>query len=418
MFLSKEAKKDYKLELLQTSMLTLASGIGLNVFSMIDSSITPFCTILKCIGVFGIAYYYATWSKFDRIFRGLKLDVNGVYPLLKSKRKTEYSTIYRFTLPAGLSLKDFEDKKDAIEQYLGRSIDIKYTYKEIYIEVYNEKQKIHYDYEPVKINGKIPILVGYDKKGKLVSCDLSSGEPHMLIAGETGSGKSTALRSIITNLILESNVKLHLIDLKMGAEFNVFSKCNDVLSFGRTIHDAYDILRVINDEVDRRYQLFFKKDVKDIKEYNSKFPFKKLDYQVLIIDEFADLQTEKECMLLIETIGRKARACGISMLVSTQRPDHKVLTGSIKVNVGTVLGLKTLNSTNSNIIIDEPGLEKLRGKGHGIFKRGVINVEIQAPYITTERVKELISHTYVNKKYDIKEKEVSDNELIQAVSKF
>lgn len=409
--------KDLRLQLIQTSTITLLTGIGLDAYNVIDPIFAPLGILLKCVGICGVAYYAVTWSKFNKIFRGLDLCIGNAYPIQKSKKKTEYSTIYKFTLPAGLSLKDFEDKKDAIEQYLGRSIDIKYTYKEIYIEVYNEKQKTHYDYEPVKINGKIPILIGYDKKGELVFCDLSSGEPHMLIAGETGSGKSTALRSIITNLILMNNVKLHLIDLKMGAEFNVFGKCSNVLNFGRTIHDAYDILRVINDEVDRRYQLFFKKDVKDIKEYNSKFPFKKLDYQVLIIDEFADLQTEKECMLLIETIGRKARACGISMLVSTQRPDHKVLTGSIKVNVGTVLGLKTLNSTNSNIIIDEPGLEKLRGNGHGLFKRSGKVIEVQTPYLTTDKAKELIKHTYVEKKYENKTVK-NEQEIFEVISKL
>jgi S-DNA-T family DNA segregation ATPase FtsK/SpoIIIE len=264
----------------------------------------------------------------------------------------------------------------------------------------------------------VPIIIGYNKKGELITCDLASGEPHMLIAGETGSGKSTTIRAIITNLILMSNVMLHLIDLKMGAEFNVFSKSNRVASFGRTIHDANDILNNINKEVDKRYSLFFKTDVKDIIEYNNKFKFKKLGYEVLIIDEFADLQSEKESLKLLENIARKSRACGIHLILATQRPDHKVLTGNIKVNVGTVLGLKTLNSTNSNIIIDDNGLETLRGKGHGLFKRGNIT-EIQAPYIPTEGVKELIKHTYVQKAIISKvliNGNIDDNDLKEAIN--
>jgi S-DNA-T family DNA segregation ATPase FtsK/SpoIIIE len=373
---------------------------------------------MKCIGICGITYYAYTWSKFDRIFQGLGLGIGLAYPIQKSRRKTDCSIIYKFTLPAGLSLKDFTDKKDAIEAYLGREIDIKLTYKEIYIEVYKENQITFYEYKPIKIRGSVPIIIGYNKKGELITCDLASGEPHMLIAGETGSGKSTTIRAIITNLILMSNVMLHLIDLKMGAEFNVFSKSNRVASFGRTIHDANDILNNINKEVDKRYSLFFKTDVKDIIEYNNKFKFKKLGYEVLIIDEFADLQSEKESLKLLENIARKSRACGIHLILATQRPDHKVLTGNIKVNVGTVLGLKTLNSTNSNIIIDDNGLETLRGKGHGLFKRGNIT-EIQAPYIPTEGVKELIKHTYVQKAIISKvliNGNIDDNDLKEAIN--
>lgn len=406
--------KDLRLQLLQTSAYSFIAGWG---FQLVEPTFAPFCVLMECVGVVGFTYYAYTWSKFDRIFRGLQLCIGNAYPIQKSRYKTEYSTVYTFTLPAGLSLKDFEDRKDAIEQYLGRSVDIKYTYREIYIEVYKDNIKTMYEYEPIKIKGDMPILIGYDKKGELVTCDLSSGEPHMLIAGETGSGKSTTLRSLISNLILMSSVKLHLIDLKMGAEFNVFAKSDRVVSFGRTIHEAQDILSNISKEVDRRYDLFYKKDVKDIKEYNKKFQFKKLDYQVLIIDEFADLQSEKETMRLIEDLGRKARACGIHMILSTQRPDHKVLTGNIKVNVGTVLGLKTLNSTNSNIIIDDTGLEKLRGKGHGLFKRGNIT-EIQSPFISTEGVKELIKHTYVQKVKEVKVSNLNESDISEVISRL
>lgn len=394
--------KNVRMSIMYNSIYALFGGLALdmaaNTFNFQDSVEPLVIRVLKIGGVVGLTYYGMTMSKFTRIFENLKLGVGSVYPIQKSKVKTDTSTVYKFTLPCGLTLKDFDEKKEAIEQHLGREIDIKYTYKEILIEVYNENMKTLYDYKPIKVKGNVPIIIGYDRQGNLVSCDLSNGEPHMLIAGETGSGKSTVIRAIATNLILMSNVKLHLIDLKMGAEFNVFSKSNKVISFGRTISESHDILSNLNDEVDRRYSLFFKNDVRDIEEYNKKFKNKKMNYEVLIIDEYADLQSEKESMRLIENLGRKSRASGVHMLIATQRPDHKVLTGAIKVNVGNVLGLKTLNSTNSSIIIDSNGLEKLRGKGHGLFKRGTIT-EIQAPFISTDDVKELIKHTYVKKNY-------------------
>lgn len=388
--------KNTRTQIVQTSVYSIAISSGLSALNLDDPSIIPFTVLLNLVGIFGILYYLWTWSKFDKIFKCLDLGIGIAYPIIKGKRKTEYSTIYRFTLPAGLCLDDFLDKKEAISQYLGRDIDIKYTYKEIWIEVYKQNNKTFYEYIPTKIHGDVPIIIGYNKRGELISCDLSSGEPHMLIAGETGSGKSTVLRAVITNFILMSKVKLHLIDLKMGAEFNVFAKSNRVSSFSRTIYEAEFILNQLIKEVEKRYDLFYKYDVKDIKEYNKKFKLRKLNYEVVIIDEFAELQYNKNSMIALDTLGRMARACGIHMILATQRPDHKVLNGNIKVNVGTILGLKTLNSTNSNIIIDTTGLEKLRGKGHGLFKRGNIT-EIQSPFVTTEEVKELIKHTYITK---------------------
>lgn len=410
----KDNKSTKKESLVDVCITVIMGGYAI---ALIYPPFVPIGLMMKASGILGLGYYGWHWSKFDKLFKNLKLGMGSSYPLFKSKRTTEHSDIYKFTLPCGLSLKNFDDNKEAIEQYLGKDIDIKYTFKEIYIEVYKDKMKTLYEYTPIKIKGDVPIIIGYDRHGNLITCDLADGEPHMLVAGETGSGKSTVLRSLICNLILKSNVKLHLVDLKMGAEFNVFAKSNKVASFSRTIKEAECILNDMIDEVERRYNLFFKSDVKDIKEYNIKFKNKQMGYEILIIDEFAELQYNKSSMQALDTLGRMARACGLHLLLSSQRPDHKVLTGNIKVNVGTVLGLKTLNSTNSGIIIDTTGLEKLRGKGHGLFKRGNI-VEIQAPFISTEDVKNLIKHTYVKKKVVVTEKENGDIDNFDFLEEF
>lgn len=387
------SKKDNQQSLLYTCTYAILGG------AFISAIYPPWSivgTLLSGGGVITIAYTAMKYSPFDKLFRNLGLGMDGAYPFLKSKEKTDCSTIYKFTLPCGLCLSDFEDKKEQIESHLGKDILMKYTYKEIQIEVFETKMKTMYDYEPIEIKGNVPVFTGFNRKDEIVSCDLSEGEPHMLIAGESGSGKSTVLRAIITNLILKSNVVLHLIDLKNGAELNIFRKSKNVESFCRNISESINTLTNLSTEVERRYDLFYNKDVKDIKEYNKKFKYKKLDYQVLVIDEFADLQGNKECISMLEDLGRKARACGIHLILSTQRPDHKVLNGAIKANITNILGLKTLNTTNSQIIIDEPGLENLRGAGHGIFKRGT-KIEIQAPYLEPDKARELIKHTYIDK---------------------
>lgn len=386
-------KKNKSMGIIEASTYSILCGVAISV--IFPGSIL-YGFIMNAIGVGGIGYYALSWSKFDQLFKNLQLGKENCYPIQKSKTKTEFSTVYKFTLPAGLCLEDFEDNKEAIENFLGKDIEIRYTFKEIEIEVYNNSISSNIPYKTQEIDGYVPIVFGLDRTNKLVSCDLGNGEPHLLIAGETGSGKSTVLRSIITNLILTTKIKLHLVDLKMGTEFNVFQKSSHVATFSRTITEAEQVLADLDNEVVRRYQLFYEKDVKDIVQYNKRYKKNKLGYEVVIIDEFADLQNSKTAKFELDELGRKARACGIHMILSTQRPDAKVLSGNIKSNVTNVLGLKTLNSTNSHIILDDTGLEKLRGNGHAIFKRRG-TTELQCFNLSVDECKKLIKDTYVKK---------------------
>lgn len=384
-------KSNKEATVLDTSLMAIFGGIA------VTALYPPYALIgyaMASCGAVGALSYLTTWSKFDKLFKNLGLCKGSAYPIKVGSQKTDVSTVYKFTLPAGLSLDDFERNRLAIRQHLGRDIDIKYTYKQIWIEVFEQEQQELYPYRLTHCKGLVEFPVGYDRRGSLITCDLSSGEPHMLIAGETGSGKSTVLRSIIINIILDKNIKLHLIDLKRGAEFQIFGRCSNVASFGRTKAEASRVLSDISLEVDRRYDLFFAHDVVDIKQYNKQIGG--MGYEMLIIDEFADLHQDKDGISLLEEIAAKARACGIHIILSTQRPDHVVLNGRIKANVTTILGLKTANEINSRIILDESGLELLRGKGHGIFKRGK-KTTIQCPYLSVEDAVTLLRPTYVNK---------------------
>jgi len=399
--------------LLNTSVVAIVGAFAANATY---AGYAEYCIAMGLFGVFGLARYFSKICMFDRIFKGLKLGVDNSYPVKKGKERTNEGMMYKFTLPAGLTSEDFIKEKLAIEQYLGKQVDIIYTYKEIRITILEENRKTFFEYVSENIKGNVPILIGYNKKGELVSCDLSNGEPHLLIAGESGSGKSTSIRSIITNLILNSNVTLHLIDLKRGAEFQIFQKCKSVKSFARTKSEAEKLLNEISSEVDRRYDLFFKDDCIDIKEYNSKHK-KQLGYEVIVIDEFADLMDEKPTIRLMESISSKCRAAGLHLIIATQRPDMKVLNGRIKANVPTVLGLKAKNDVNSKIIIDTKGLEDLRGKGHGLFLRGTLQ-EVQSPFLSAEHARELLKPTYVTKLElvpDIKNGEIENFDFLDVI---
>jgi S-DNA-T family DNA segregation ATPase FtsK/SpoIIIE len=386
---------DRKRIITSTSVYSLIVGIGLR---LLVPDYTGAILLFNTIGVGGIGYLGYTWSKFDTVFKNLGLGVGISYPILKTKTKGEYSTTYKFTLPPGLSTEDIIKKQTAIEEHIGKKINIEYINKGLFIvEVFKNSSQQFYDYEPTEISGNVPILIGKDRKGRLIFIDLSDGEPHLLIAGTTGCGKSTALRSMITNLILTTNVNLHLVDLKHGAEFSVFKKSSHVKSFADTLDLTEKVLKTINDEIEARYKKMALSGFNDITGYNKRHQSNPMPYELLIIDEMTDIQQRKDLFFDLECISAKARACGIHMILSTQRPDKDVLNGRIKTNVTNVLGLKTKDGTNSRIIIDTDGLEKLKGKGNGLFSSAGDITEIQTPKLDMQRTKDLIKHTYVFK---------------------
>lgn len=347
-------------------------------------------------GITAMADVVRNTNPYRKLFENAKLEIGGQIPRFIRKRKTDYGYCLTFSLPYGMSTDDFRKKQLPIEQYLNKKVDISYDNYRVFLKVYEKEIESSPPYEFVECEGKVEFPIGVILGGRIITIDMEK-VVHLLIAGETGSGKSTLLRAIITNLILsKKKVGLHLIDLKNGAEFAVFRKSNKVKSFSRTKEEAEIILSKMLAEVDRRYDLFYENDVVDIGEYNKLKGLSKLDYQVVIVDEFADLQTEKGSISAIETLAAKARACGIPLIISTQRPDKDILNGRIKANVPGVVGLKVKNELNSRIIIGEGGLEKLRGLGNGIFKF-TTNTEFQSTYITNSQARELIKHTYREK---------------------
>lgn len=364
-------------------------GIVAGTFSMMYN---PSMAMLM-YGAGGVSCLLHFWDQtrgIKKLWENTNLHKDESYPKIREKFKTNYGYELRMSLPIGLSTKDFESKIEAISQYLGYRCEVGYERKTLILKVYEKELKEEYKFTPVDTKSPTELITGMSFDNRVETVNLSEGSPHMLIAGETGSGKSTLLRGIITNIILTKKPKeleLHLIDLKNGAEFGLFKNCEIVKSFSRTKEEAETQLSKLNIEIDRRYNIFYEADCVDIKEFNSKHRGNKLKHMLVIVDEFADLQNEKGSISIIETLAAKARACGIHLVISTQRPDSKILNGRIKANVPVIIGLKTMNDINSRIIIDDGGLEELRGKGHGILKHNGKKLEIQAMNITPTQAK-------------------------------
>lgn len=254
---------------------------------------------------------------------------------------------------------------------------------------------------------ELPIAIGVTISNDVYLADLAK-IPHLLVAGATGMGKSVGLNAIIASLLYKKHpaeLKFVLIDPKM-VEFSLYRKLERHYlaklpdEEEAVITDPSKVIATLNSlcvEMDNRYALLTKADVRSIKEYNIKFTGRKLNpekghrylpYIVVIVDEFADLiiTAGKEIETPIARIAQKARAVGIHLILATQRPSTNVVTGIIKANFPGRIGFRVNQMVDSRTIIDRPGADQLIGKGDMLFSRDGIIERVQCAYISTEEV--------------------------------
>ncbi len=249
----------------------------------------------------------------------------------------------------------------------------------------------------------LSVALGLDISGEPIVMDLNK-MPHGLIAGATGSGKSVCINTIIVSLLYKAaphEVKLMLIDPKM-VELAPYNHIPHLVS--PVITDAKaatSALKWAVEEMERRYELFAHTGVRDIKKYNELVEKKgekgqELPYLVIIIDELADLMmvSPGEVEEAICRIAQKARACGIHLLLATQRPSVDVITGLIKANVPTRIAFSVSSQVDSRTIIDTAGAEKLLGKGDMLLlaNGSSKSVRIQGNFVSDEEIDEVVQH--------------------------
>ncbi|MED1808350.1 DNA translocase FtsK [Bacillus subtilis] len=244
--------------------------------------------------------------------------------------------------------------------------------------------------------------LGLDISGNPVVIDLKK-MPHGLIAGATGSGKSVCINTILVSLLYKadpSEVKVLLIDPKM-VELAPYNKIPHLVS--PVITDAKAAtaaLKWVVEEMERRYELFAHSGVRDIDRFNQLTAEhqmgEKLPYLVVIIDELADLMmvAPNDVEESIARIAQKARACGIHLLVATQRPSVDVITGLIKANIPTRIAFSVSSQVDSRTIIDIAGAEKLLGKGDMLFLENGSGkpVRLQGNFVSDREIDRVVSH--------------------------
>ena len=219
--------------------------------------------------------------------------------------------------------------------------------------------------------GKLCIGLGKDISGRVVVADLSK-MPHLLIAGSTGSGKSVCINTIICSLLYKAapdEVKLILVDPKV-VELTNYNGIPHLLTPVVTgPKQAASALHWAVLEMERRYSLFAKTQVRKIDDYNALVqPGEKLPFIVVIIDELSDLMmvaaVDEDAIL---RLAQKARAAGIHLILATQRPSVDVLTGTIKANIPSRIAFAVSSQIDSRTILDANGAEKLLGRGDMLF---------------------------------------------------
>ena len=246
---------------------------------------------------------------------------------------------------------------------------------------------------------RLTVALGKDVAGAAIVTDLAK-LPHLLIAGQTGSGKSVCIGSILTSLLMQSTpdeVRIFIGDLKR-VDFPGFNGVPHLVV--PVMHDAGPILNALywtTSEMDRRYRLFARTGARNIAAYNEKQAGSdRVPYIVLIIDELADLmlqapiQVEKQ----ITRIAQLARATGIHLVVGTQRPSVDVITGLIKANIPARIAFATASAVDSRTIIDMTGAEKLLGRGDMLWMApdAAKPVRAQGAFVSDGEIELVIRH--------------------------
>lgn len=244
---------------------------------------------------------------------------------------------------------------------------------------------------------KLAVSLGLDVSGKPIITDIGR-MPHVLIAGQTGSGKSVCINAFLGSILFRaspSEVKFILVDPKR-VELTHYNGIPHLLS--PVIVDPKEVvsaLRWILTEMDRRYKLFSQAGARNIDSFNEMSGFQALPYIVLVIDELADIMlfSPVEVEDSITRIAQMSRATGIHMVLATQRPSVDVITGLIKANIPCRVAFAVASQIDSRVILDTQGAEKLLGRGDMLYlpPESAKPVRIQGAYVSDKEITSLVS---------------------------
>ncbi len=249
------------------------------------------------------------------------------------------------------------------------------------------------------IASNLRIALGKDVSGRAVAADLT-GMPHLLIAGTTGSGKSVCINAIIACLLLQNTpdeLRFLMVDPKR-VELTLYNGIPHLLApVVVELERVVPALQWVSREMDQRYHRFSKEGVRNLEEYNARLQLtgqEPLPYLVVVIDELADLMmlAPDETERVLTRLAQLARATGIHLVIATQRPSVDVVTGLIKANFPARIAFAVASSVDSRVILDQPGAERLLGRGDMLFQPpdAAAPVRMQGAFVSEPELARLI----------------------------
>lgn len=260
-----------------------------------------------------------------------------------------------------------------------------------YVYTRDMVQKLRMELNQDKEKYELPLILGKDITGKTCIKDLAE-IPHLLVAGATGTGKSVAINSILSGLLMTKTpdeVKFIMVDPKMGVEMGAYAGIPHLLTPVITdVSLVPNTLDWVIEEMMRRYRQLKQVQARKLTEYNKKMGFVAMPYVVIVIDEMADLMltSAAEVETKIQRLAQMGRAVGIHLILATQKPTVTVITGLIKSNIPGRMAFAVATQMDSRVILDDGGAEALLGHGDMLFKDQTMPkaLRIQGTFTSTE----------------------------------
>lgn len=336
---------------------------------------------------------YAQYKARKRFVYAFRMLTDRI-PRINSVFIGETETSYVFTLPNGIDPDLLHDKLFVFRQvFYSENIELDGGSKCFKMTIYRKglPTKIRYelsDWKPTITEMNLPFIVGRNKNNESVVFDMAV-DPHVLLSGSTGCGKSSLLRAVLTTQMLSlppEKVRFVLGDLKRS-EFGLFRNVRHVDGVYVEPTSLLLALRKVKMEMERRGDLLDLHEATHISELTDELPF-----VVICIDEVALLRTEKECMAIIEDISSVGRSLGVLLILSMQRPDSKLLDGRLKNNLGVRISGWQTDKINSKVAgTPEAHLIKASEKGRMVCVREHPQL-IQAPWLEYSEAKRLLAN--------------------------
>lgn len=335
------------------------------------------------------------------IYKTIGSDARIIFPKIQEIRDGKKAIKYVFTLPIGIDPKLLEKNFYVFEQVFGKSITLEGEIKTFVLSVKKPKKEGEKDEMLFNLaeskkaieKHKLGIICGVNQSGEFVTYDMTI-DPHLLIAGETGSGKSSEIRAILTTLIASkrpSELELYLGDCKKS-EFHIFRKVEHVKCVYSKPKDIERMLKGIKAEMDARSDLTEIYEVGHIDHLPKEH---KKPYIIVCIDEFVLLKKNEDIMDILIDIVCVGRTLGVFAMLSMQRPNAKTLDTTIRSQCTVSMGFALRDKTEARMV-NTPGSEKIDEPG--FFKMNADKLySLQAPFLDIDPAKILLNPFYVMK---------------------